>query len=177
MQCNKHVVKMIVESAQMLSTNHRVLNGEMYYGISKKGRKVKRWRLDDDYLENNLYMGVHVNHPCTVWARKSADNYNWLYEHFIALCDEYTHRYGKIHKTDRLLRYILKTLPKGIPDIGLTDYAVAMEKFAECKVKGNPVESYRNFYVTKKERFKLEWSVRETPEWYLERINKELLTS
>ena len=46
LHCDKHVVKMIIEYAQMLSTAHRMLDGEAYYGLSKNGRKIQRWRLD-----------------------------------------------------------------------------------------------------------------------------------
>jgi len=79
---DKHVVKMVVETAQILSTAHHVL---------------------DNPINSPLYKKTHVNHPSTVWARQSDSNYSWLYNHFIALLFEYTYRYGKIHKTSRLI--------------------------------------------------------------------------
>ena len=87
-QCDKHVVKMIVESAQMLSTVHRMLDGSVTMRKSKSGKRtLKYYELADD-RENILYKAVHHNHPCTVWSREGCCNYTWHYEHFIALCDE-----------------------------------------------------------------------------------------
>ena len=77
-QYNKHVVKMILESAQMLCTAHHC------YG-------------DREQKENVPYKQAHLNHPSTIWARRSRATYMWLYEHMLALGHEYTHRYGKVH--------------------------------------------------------------------------------
>ena len=74
MMCDKHVVKMILESAQMLSTAHRVLDGDEYAN------------------SHGLYKMAHKNHPSTIWVRSSVKNYMWLYDHMIALMNEYTHR-------------------------------------------------------------------------------------
>ena len=89
-QCDKHVVKMIVESAQMLSTVHRMLDGVMERRPSKSGAKLQYWKLDDE-REDLLYKACHFNHPSTVWTRESCCNYTWHYNHFIGLCDEYTY--------------------------------------------------------------------------------------
>ena len=59
--CDKHVVKMIIESAQMLSTTHRVLDGTEYQDRTRNGRRIKRWRLNEN--DDPFYKGVHVNHP------------------------------------------------------------------------------------------------------------------
>ena len=99
---DKHVVKMILEYAQLLSTAHRVLDGKEYIDASS-GRKIKRWRLEDTSLEGCLYKATHVNHPSAVWVRQSNNNYNWLVCLFQSLLSEYTHRYGKIHSCDRLV--------------------------------------------------------------------------
>jgi hypothetical protein len=99
-QCDKHVVKMIVESAQMLSTAHRMLDGEQERRRSKSGKTMsKYWKLPDE-REGLLYKAVHMGHPCTVWSMESRANYVWHYIHFVALCDEYQYRYGKKHLTD-----------------------------------------------------------------------------
>jgi hypothetical protein len=96
-QCDKHVVKMILETAQMLST-------------------TQRWFYEDDYCNRvGYYKIAHINHPCTIWARTDASNYQWLYEHFVALCDEYTKRYGKVHLTDTKLRDKLSYIPGDMP--------------------------------------------------------------
>ena len=95
MMCDKHVVKMILESAQMLSTAHRVLDGDEY--ADRKG----------------LYKLAHKNHPSTIWVRSSLENYTWLYDHMVALMAEYTYRYGKHHATERLLAPLFKS-PKNM---------------------------------------------------------------
>lgn len=167
LQCDKHVVKMIVESAQMLSTAHRMLDGVEARKPSKSGKTMsKHYQLDDVNMDNTLYRAVHVNHPCTIWTRQSACNYEWHYKHFIALCDEYTYRYGKVHATDTLLRKLLKQHPKNIRKNGLTLFPLAMKSNPECMFIDDPVRSYRMFYETKKDRFKMVWSKRNTPEWF-----------
>lgn len=166
-QCDKHVVKMIVESAQMLSTAHRMLDGELSRRLSKSGKtNVKYWTLPDS-REHLLYKAVHVGHPCTIWSMESEENYNWHYIHFVALCDEYQYRYGKVHKTDALLRDALKQVPTNIPRIPRTQFKLAMGSNPECMHPNDPVRSYREFYKTKQERFKMVWTNRNTPEWFL----------
>ena len=170
-QCDKHVVKMIVESAQMLSTAHRMIDGITEKRPSKSGRTmVKYYKLPDE-REDILYKAVHFNHPCSVWSRESCCNYSWHYEHFVALCDEYTYRYGKVHSTDTKLRDILSKLPKNINRAGgMTPFRLAMKSNPECVVHGlggtDAVATYRNFYQTKQERFKMEWTKRQVPEWF-----------
>lgn len=169
-QCDKHVVKMIVESAQMLSTVHRMLDGVMERRPSKSGAKLQYWKLNDE-REDLLYKACHFNHPSTVWTRESCCNYSWHYEHFIGLCDEYTYRYGKVHSTDTKLRKILKTLPNNINRSGgMTPFKLAMSSNPECVVHDlggtNAVESYKNFYQTKQKRFKMVWTKRPMPKWF-----------
>ena len=60
--CDKHVVKMIIEYAQLMSTAHRVLDGDMYQDKTKNNRNIKRWRMIDSNLENTLYKASHINH-------------------------------------------------------------------------------------------------------------------
>ena len=101
LQCDKHVVKMILETAQMLSTAHRELGSV----------------IDPDLL----YKKTHVNHPSAVWIRESAANYAWAIDHFEALCDEYTFRYKKTHLSDTKFRQAFRAhKPVGIPEAALT---------------------------------------------------------
>ena len=66
MQCDKHVVKMIVESAQMLSTAHRMLDGYAEKRPSKSGKTmVNYWVHPRQEMEDILYKAVHHKHPCT----------------------------------------------------------------------------------------------------------------
>jgi len=166
LQCDKHIPKMVVESGQMLSTVHRMLDGTIEMRPSKSGKRiVKYWKLDG-YKENILYKAVHMNHPCTVWSRENASNYDWHYKHFIALCDEYTYRYGKVHATETKLAMVLRNPPKNIE---YTDrkspFRLAMGSNPECMFE-DAVRSYRAFYQTKQERFAMKWTKRNVPEWF-----------
>jgi hypothetical protein len=163
-QCDKHVVKMIVESAQMLSTVHRMLDGVMERRPSKSGAMLQYWKLNDQ-RENILYKACHFNHPSTVWTRESKANYQWHYKHFIALCDEYTYRYGKVHSTDTKLRIALQQIPTNIPEKHMTPFKLAMGSNPECMLE-DAVESYRRFYETKQKRFTMVWTKRPVPKWF-----------
>jgi hypothetical protein len=104
---NKRVVKMCLETAQMLST-------ALYF---------------HGYNKNDIYKKTHVNHPCTIWARENKSNFKWLLKHFKALCDEYTLRYNKVHKSYRLFNVFnnnINLLPNG-----------AITKFANCAANKN----------------------------------------
>jgi hypothetical protein len=168
MQCDKHVVKMIVESGQMLSTVHRMLDGTMERRPSKSGSMLQYWKLDDE-REELLYKACHFNHPSTVWTRESMHNYRWHYVHFMALCKEYTYRYGKVHSTEKYLADALARIPDNIPVKKMTPFKLAMAAFPEC-ITEDPIESYRNFYETKQERFKMVWTKRQQPEWFNAKI-------
>ena len=158
-QCDKHVVKMIVESAQMLSTVHRMLDGSIETRKSKSGKtNVKYWKLDG-HRENLLYKAVHMNHPCTVWSRESSSNYRWHYQHFIALCREYTYRYGKIHKTDSKLRKLLYWPPRHISDGEFTQPPQAMPNDVKHE---DSITAYRNYYKVHKEHL-AKWTERPRP--------------
>lgn len=159
--CDKHVVKMILESAQLLSTAHRILDGQLVAGKSKAGRNVKRWILNDN-RENVLYQAGHVNHPSAVWVRSNIDHYRFLYDLMYFLIGEYKYRYGgKVHKCEELLIPLIDS-PHNIPNVAWYDPPLAMPD--ECKV-GGAVESYRNYYMTKK-RTMASWKIRGVPSWY-----------
>lgn len=164
--CDAHVVKMILESAQMLSTAHRVLDGEEEKRPSTSGKRMSRyWRLSDD-RENNLYKAVHMKHPCTLWTMDSHLNYKWHYKLFEELCKEYTYRYGKIHASENKLLNILKDVPKNIKKSYITPWALAMGSNPECMNYDDPIGSYQAFYQTKQKRFSMKWTKRETPYWF-----------
>jgi hypothetical protein len=164
-QCDKHVVKMIIESAQMLSTVHRMVDGVMERRLSKSGSMIQYFKLND-IRETTLYKACHFNHPSTVWTRECSKNYEWHYDHFVALCDEYTFRYGKIHMTDTKLRKALRTAPSKIKHTEtMTPFKLAMGSNPEC-IFEDAVKSYRAFYHTKQDRFKMVWSKRIAPSWW-----------
>lgn len=156
---DKHVVKMILESAQLLSTAHRVLDGiEMLDTTS--GRKIKRFYLNDE-REHIVYKSTHVNHPSARWIRESVENYLWLVEHFYALMSEYTHRYGKKHKCFDIAYYI-QSPPKNLNDYSMTTIPCAMDK--KYIVSNDPIENYRNYYRVGKQHLHT-WTKRDKPEW------------
>ena len=150
MMCDKHVVKMILESAQMLSTAHRVLDGDDY--ADRKG----------------LYKLAHKNHASTIWVRSSLENYIWLNDHMRALMKEYTYRYGKHHATERLL-VPLSGCPVSIPMVGFTDPPQCMPE--SCKGE-DTVDAYQKYYIEEKSNFAT-WKCRVVPEWF--NAKRELL--
>lgn len=160
---DRHVVKMILESAQLLSTAHRVLDGVQYID-SSSGRNIKRWKLQDA-RDSVIYSATHINHPSAIWCRTSVENYNWLVEHFFALMKEYTHRYGKQHKCSGEISYMLQSPPNNLKEIAFTKMPCAMAE--EYIISEYPVENYRNYYkVGKKHLHK--YTNREQPEWLYE---------
>jgi hypothetical protein len=177
MSCDKHVCKMIIESAQMLSTAHRIIDGTEYYGKTANGRKIKRWLHPDNDLELSLYLASHVKHPSTIWVMQSAYNYIWLYRHMMALNEQFKLRYQKPfdHMTIQKLGKVLKEIPKNIPlnKIG-TEPPPAMPD--ECKVPGDSIASYRKYYIMKKRPFATWRKPSKMPEWYKQGINENVHT-
>ena len=169
MSCDKHVVKMILESAQMLCSAKRVLDGTEYTDLTKNGRKIRRWRLDNSNLEQTIYKAGWLGHPSTQWVMASAYNYIWLYKHMMALNEEYKLRYNhtKDHLCIQKLGEVLSTPPTNAPiNVMGTDATPAMPD--ECKVPGDVVASYRKYYIMKKQRFAT-WKTT-IPTWYSEGI-------
>ena len=137
MLCDKHVVKMIVETAQMLCT-----------AASKLGHHVP-------------YKPTHARHPCTLWTGESLSNWNWLVQHGTALCEEYTLRYKKIHKTQSIIEWCRDSGVAPTNDIGLTPFRLAMPEKYKCV---DPVKSYREYYIGEKSRF-AKWKT-SSPSWW-----------
>ena len=124
---NKHVVKMILESAQLLCTAHVISDGEN---------------------ADVPYKVTHKNHPSAIWARESTSNYKWLYNHMIALGEEYTRRYGKKHLTILKCSGVLSKAPANVTKTELTPMPQCMPD--QYKVPGNSVEAYWNYYEAEK---------------------------
>lgn len=139
MQCDKHVVKMPLECAQMLSTVHRAFGSD----------------------EVALYKATHKHHPCTLWAAQSTANYYWLYDHFKALNDEYFHRYYKTHLSWSKLRDVVAYPPALMRDDEPTPFAQAMPD--EYK-HDDAVTAYRAYYINEKAKI-LTYSRRDKPSW------------
>ena len=143
--CDKHVVKMIIETAQLLYSSH--------------------WILETPNLPENAYKLAHKNHPCAKWVRESLANYLWLCSLGWWLCKEYQFRYGdqKIHKTEAHILWLLNNHPKFI-DICFTKPPQAMpDEFKHRRV----VKAYRTFYIESKmkQRGIVKYTIRDTPEF------------
>ena len=137
--CDKHVIKMILEAAQIASTVHWTTGGE------------------------GPYKETHPNHPCTVWARESLAAYRYVVNYGLELCKEYTYRYGKIHKTQEKLEW-LKANEPDVPKVG-TKFVIVVAD--DCVVPGDEVMSYRLYYVRHKAHI-LSWKKRPEPSWIKE---------
>ncbi len=170
--CDKHVCKMIIESAQMLSTVHWHFllnyNGKEMSDF-KRVKDAKQWLAKaTPKLHQPPYMLTHYNHPCNIWARKSIENYMWLSNHGLHLCNEYTERYGKIHKTQRVHEWLNKHVPVGILSSSLSEHPVCMPD--DCKISNDAVECYRRYYAVHKSRF-AKWKATPEPSWFSEQVN------
>lgn len=135
MLCDKHVVKMCLETAQIMST----ING-------------------------GPYKSTHEKHPCVLWASETIGNYRWLAKHGIGIAREYFARFGKVHKSEEVilaLEWPVLSLPTG----SLTPFVLAMPDVFKSE---DPVESYRNYYMTKKDFCK--WTRTSVPVWFKEKL-------
>ena len=140
--CDKHVVKMILESAQMLCS------------CFPKGEAP--------------YKRAFYNHPCTIWARESKENYEWLLDHAYAMCQEYTRRYGKVHKSLDTIHWCFCNYNQlNLPRKGLTPFAQAMpeEYKNDCAVT-----AYRAYYNGEKSYF-AKWTTRDIPKWFMNKLH------
>ena len=142
--CDKHCVKMILESAQLLSTAHRVLDG------------------DEDADRLGLYKSFSPNHPSAIWVRQSDQNYNWLWELLHYLGIEYSKRYDKVHSIHSSIRIALGISPSNIPRAVFMAPPQCMPD--QYKVEDDPVQGYKNFYHGEKAAF-AQWRLGE-PAWW-----------
>lgn len=132
---DKHIVKMPLETAQILST----ING-------------------------GPYKSTHEGHPCVTWAAEAIDNYKWLVKHGLALCDEYSRRYGKLHKCREVIWLLEEPFEKKL-NKGSTPFVQCMPDMYRHQ---DPVVAYRRYYATKAAFAK--WTKCEPPAWWLEDI-------
>ena len=142
---DKHVVKMILETAQLLSTTHWMSGSE------------------------GPYKQTHKNHPSAIWARSNKSNYTWLCELGMELCKEYTHRYGKTHKTQKHIEWLSTNIPN-IPDGKFTQPTLAMP---EQYKSDDHIKSYQLYYVKDKSHLH-SWKKRKQPKFILEDVNIKL---
>jgi hypothetical protein len=151
MHLDKHVVKMILESVQLLCSTHH---------LHPSGKELKLMKLS------------HKNHPSAIWTRESLSNYNWLVELTKELCKEYTYRYGKIHKCEKEYLQILEENKPNIQDIGFTPPKQAMPDTYKIETNNieDSIEAYRQYYFFEKSHM-FNWKKRDIPEWIIEYQN------
>lgn len=157
---DKHVIKQILESAQLLSTAHRVLDGVETKQVTDAGRSVKRYALNDS-RHQVMYAATHQNHPSAVWCRSSIQNYEWLVEHFFSLCDEYKYRYEKTHKCFEM-GFMLQSPPLNLKNYDWTKMPSCMD--SQYIISDDPIINYRNYYRIGKKSMH-SWKNRQPPEW------------
>jgi len=164
MHNDSHCSKMIIEYAQLMSTAHRVLDGTEYYDRTKNGRRIKRWRMDDDVMETTLYKASHIKHPSGIWTRKSKQNYLWLYDMWTELNTEFMWRYEKNvpHESYRKLHEVLATPPKHMYDSGFCEPFPAMPDDVKNE---SSIKSYMDYYIKYKQHL-AKWKKRGMPFWY-----------
>ncbi len=141
--CDKHIVKMILESGEMLCHAIKSTGGTTFYMSDR-----------------------HKNHPCTIWTRTSKSNWLWLHKHAMAMCAEYTRRYHKTHSWESKLATL--TVPD-LPEVGLTPFARAIKKKQYPELLDpniTTVEAYRKYYLIDKARFAKWKAPSQPPDWW-----------
>lgn len=139
MLCDQHVVKMPIETAQMLCAP-----------FPKNKAPYKR---------------THFNHPCTVWARTSKQNYVWLIKYGIALCDEYEFRFKREHKSKKVICWCKQNVSKlKFPQNKLTNFVQAVPEKYKSK---SAITAYKKYYIRDKSAFARWNNQRKPPKWYL----------
>lgn len=135
--CDKHM-KMLLEAAQLLCTTFH----------------------EQDIIAP--YRRTHRNHPSSIFTRKTRENFNWVISYAEALSNEYTFRYGKIHKSSTVVSWAKENADKlSFVESGLTDFALAMPEQYKTKC---PIESYRSYYIGEKSHI-FNWTKRSIPDW------------
>lgn len=144
--CDKHVVKMLLESCQMLSTAYR------------------SWARKGVLIPPGVYKSAYIAHPSTVWVCDSQLHYHWLLQHAWAIEAEYQHRYRKYHACRSALWELNAVFDSthSIPNIGFTPPPQCMPP--QYRIPGNTIQAYRNYYAAEKLPFAV-WTRRDPPRW------------
>lgn len=153
-QCDKHLRKMIIEEAQMLSTALHLTHPHM--------------------VVSDLYREVHQSHPCTLWVCESASNWLWAWKHFNGLCDEYVYRFDKTHGTANKLRGVFNDIKNRTDFMTSWDnvkYTTHPQCFGAWPHKTQeiwPVNAYRAYIRDYKPTVmkEMKWTRRQPPAWF-----------
>ena len=137
MLCNKHVGKMLVESAQIICSAMFLLG-----------------------QEKTPYKPTHLKHPCVSWTASAPENMKWLYEHALELCKENFKRYGKMHKTQDVV------LALRVPDCDSREHNPFVLAMPDKYKSSDAIQSYRNYYIGEKSKF-AKWEPKtQVPYWW-----------
>jgi hypothetical protein len=146
--CDKHIVKMAVESNQMLATSYHLLSTD------------NNWKY---FPSDNPYRITHINHPCSKWVRESEGNFRWLLDLALAIGEEHHKRYGKYTKSYHVSLWFQKNIHMmRFPNKKMTNFVICMDDIYK---KNSVVDSYRHLYTTGK-RHICTWNHTETPKWF-----------
>lgn len=144
MHCDKHVVKMILEYAQLMSTAHHML--------------------DEEQAIPGLYKCTHKNHPSAVWTREAPAHYKYVLNLFNALAHEYKHRYKKNHLTFTKLTGIIDVLPRNMSDS--SEFVDPPQCMPDVYKQESTVGAYRAYYKLGKEQTWIrKFTDRQIPSW------------
>lgn len=164
---DKHVVKMILELTQLLSTAWHMLDSDEAA----------------DHLDNGLiYRKTHYNHPCAKWVRAHINNYNFTCELAHELCDEWRLRYDhdRTHKCEPKLDFLFDTAPPSIPRYYIRSSKTNPHGFTfpmpqampdECRVEpasssmADCVAAYRRYYQSPHKSHIRAWKTSK-PDWF-----------
>ena len=141
---DKHIVKMPLETCQMLS----IIYSDWYYGVGKLYKS-----------DGNPYRTAHGafrNHPCTQWAAANQYNLAWLIRHGYALCAEYTARYGKVHtcfdvisQSERIYHRSFDIISLSYASQQVTSFTRAMPESIKFDTSIDTITAYKQYLNTK----------------------------
>jgi hypothetical protein len=139
MLCDRHICKMGIETCQMLCN--------LFDGADVP------------------YKRTHYNHGCSKWVRESYLNFRWLIMHGLSIFEQYRMRYGREHKSEAVLWWVLDEFCKGRVRFSKEEFTTPYLAMPDELKKGTPVDSYRNYYIKDKSRF-AKWKMGNVPEWF-----------
>ena len=158
---NAHVNKLAIEATQLLSMVLHILEPETAKHVESLGLAYR-------------FLPAYRNHPLVVWTQESKNNYKWICDYGIALCNEYYFRYGKHHKQgpkthacDRMLRFLATVVPYDLPNIPVTEFCQLMP--SEYRTS-DPVAAFRAYYQAPKNAHIRVWAHRSPPHWFKDPI-------
>ena len=163
---NYHIVKMPTETCQMLHTNLLFTMFKDVYGFEPSLGELKSFHARSN---STLMKPAMLNHPSTIWARESLHNTKWLYEHGLALCEEYTFRYGKTHGSEKRILDMAINLRDAFSNKASPVKIAMLDKYRIENTFDDEweyvIQSYRHYYLEGKWKF-AEWRMDRRPDWF-----------